>query len=313
MSELYAVLNTVLAGLTAAANLWGAARSRMGLQRLLRISVMGVALYIGAAYTAYLLDIIPAVDLGSVFLRPALAVFLFVAGLSPLVDAVDPVERIRAELEQTIADLHAKNASTDEQLNLVLRRLAESQTQVDLLRSEVAHLRAGIKSGQPAFLLVAVGDDPALNVDLSVLRKMHRVTGVPFLRISPATKAQLERKLERDRAKGQPVRWLHLSVHSDTNGVEFADGVATWGWLSEILADVEVLVIAGCRSDRAVDQLGVVGHVVAFSEEIENRDAMIFAEAFWTEMARSEDPDVALSFALDRSPPVLREFVERNW
>lgn len=309
-NELLSVLNTVMAAMSAVMNLWGALRTSVMLRRVTRIVVVILSMYVGAIYTAHLLDMVSAVELGSIYLRPALLVFLTVLAILPVMDLLDPVERLRAETGRIIADLSVKYDLLQDQMTLILDRLADAQTEVRRLKDELASFKAGHDERRQ--LLVAVGDS-AFDVDLSVLRKAQRVAGLSFVRISPATRGQLECKLERDRALGRPVRWLHLSVHAGSSGAQFADGLATWEWLSEILADVEVLVVAGCLSDRAVDLLGVVPHVIAFSEEIENRDATLFAEAFWTAMAQQGDVDMALDLALDRCPPVLREIIERSW
>ncbi len=310
-NELLSVLNTVMAGLAAAMNLWGALRTSVMVRRTTRIVVVLISMYVGAIYTAYLLDMVTTQELGSVYLRPALLVFLTVLTIMPVIDLLDPVERLRIETTRIITDLSTKYDLLQEQMTLILDRLADAQTEVRRLKDELTTFKAG-QAEPMRQLLVAVGDS-AFDVDLSALRKAQRAGGLSFVRISPATRAQLERKLERDRSLGRPARWLHLSVHANRDGVQFADGMATWEWLSEILAGVEVLVVAGCLSDRAVDLLGVVPYVIAFSEEVENRDATLFAEAFWTAMAQRGDVDIALDLALDRCPPVLREIIERSW
>lgn len=304
-NELLSVLNTVMAAAAAALNLWGALRTSVLLRRTVRVVVFLVGLYIGAIYTAYLLDLLTVDVLGAVYLRPALLIILVVLAALPVVDLLDPVERLRMETDRIIEDLTAKYDLLQQQITLVLDRLAEAQTEIRRLKQVAAR-------GDGWGLLVVVGDS-AFDVDLSVLRKVQRVTGLPFVRISSATKGQFERKLERDRVMGRPVQWLHLSVHAGPDGAQFADGLASWTWLSEILDGVQVLVVAGCVSDRAVDVLGVVPHVIGFGADIENRDAMLFAEVFWMQMAEHGDVDHAVNFALDRCPPVLREIIERSW
>jgi hypothetical protein len=53
--------------------------------------------------------------------------------------------------------------------------------------------------------------------------------------------------------------------------------------------------------------------VIGFGADIENRDAMLFAEVFWMQMAEHGDVDHAVNVTLDRCPPVLREIIERSW
>jgi hypothetical protein len=309
-NDLLSVLNTVMAAMAAVMNLWGALRTSVLIRRVARIVVVIISMYVGAIYTAYLLDMVTSDELGAIFLRPALLVMLLILAIMPIVDLLDPVERLRIETGRTISDLSLKYDVLQHQMAVIIDRLGEAQKEVRRLKDELSTFKAG--HGDSRYLLVAVGDAD-FDVDLAALRKAQRVAGLSFVRISPTSRGQLERKIERDRALGRPVRWLHLSAHSSRDGVLFADGMGTWDWLSEILAGVEVMVVAGCLSDRAVDLLGVVPYVIAFSEEIENRDATLFAEAFWTAMAQHADVDLAVDIALDRCPPVLREIIERSW
>lgn len=311
-NELLSVLNTVMAAMAAAMNLWGALRTSVMIRRSARVVVALVALYVGAIYTAYLLDLVTLADLGSVYLRPALLVFLTMLAILPAIDLLDPVERLRTETSRTIADLSSKYELLQEQMTLILERLAEAQTEVRHLRNELTAIQEGKATlvEVDRRLVVAVGDDGALDVDLAALRAVKTRTGLSFMRLKPATKVGLKRLLDRQRMLGMPIRWLQLSLHMGHEGAQFADGIADGVWLSEQLAGVEVLMLAGCSSDFVGDDLGVVPHVVSVMEDIGMRDAAMLSEAFWGQMALGATPREALNEALDRTPPAVEEFVQ---
>jgi hypothetical protein len=162
-------------------------------------------------------------------------------------------------------------------------------------------------------LLVVVGGDAALRVDLAALRKVKAQTGMGFHRLTDATKEAFDRYMRRERSNGRAVRWLHMAVHASAAGVQLADGVVDGDWLSERLLGVEVLLLAGCSGDSVGDWLGVVPHVVTLAEEIGHGDASTLTEGFWTGVARGMEPGRALDAALERCAPAVSEYVVRHW
>lgn len=198
------------------------------------------------------------------------------------------------------------------------RLLNEKQEQIEALRSENADMRqrlaaleASVQRSVPTQTLLAViGDDPALQVDLAALRAVQQRTGLRFIRLMPPTRAGLERILERHRKQGQPLGFIHFAVHSGPEGLQFSDSLADGIWLSQHLAGAQVVVIAGCSGDVVADLLGVVPAVVAMREEIENNDARIFSEVFWTAVGQGRTAEQAFEQALKRVPPTVSEFVE---
>ncbi len=159
-------------------------------------------------------------------------------------------------------------------------------------------------------LLVVVGPDPNLHIDLAVFRKVRTHTQLHFTRLMKVTTTHFERYLERARMAQLPVRYLHLAVHANANFVEFTDRAVDGLWLSERLQDVEVLLLAGCQGDMIGDLLGVVPYVVTVMEEISHHHAMLLAESFWTEIALDIEPVQAFYNALDRCPSVVSEFAQ---
>lgn len=205
-------------------------------------------------------------------------------------------------------------------VNLLLQQLNEKQQQINILQTENADMRHRLEALEAAMvrqspvsqltLLAVIGDDPLLQVDLTALRTVQQRTGLRFIRLIPSTRAGLERILERYRKQGQPMAFIHFAVHSGPEGLVFSDGLADGVWLSQNLAGVQVVAIAGCNSDIVADLLGVVPAVVAMREEIENNDARIFTEVFWMAIGNGRTADQAFEIALKRIPPNVSEFIE---
>lgn len=162
-------------------------------------------------------------------------------------------------------------------------------------------------------LLVVIGPDAALKLDLAALRKVKRLTGLAFHRLTDASADDLDAYLRRERSKGQPVAYLHLAVHADHTGIALAGGGVDGDWLSERLLGVQVLLLAGCQSDRMGDWLGVVPCVVTLDEAIGHDDAAVLCEHFWTGIGQGVTPAKALDQALAACAPVVGEFVVRHW
>jgi len=201
------------------------------------------------------------------------------------------------------------------------RMLVEKQNEIDQLRERIRQLERGaiVQDAPPVLierrqvLWACIGDDPMLKLDLAFLRRVQAQTQTRLATLDPVTKKDLEAALDRERRNRTPIRFLHLGVHSDQAGVQFADGVATWDWLSERLAGVQVLMLAGCSNDQLADKLRVVDTVVSIrAREIQNNDASQFVEAFWSTvlsrngLTRSEAFEQALAIA----PARVGEFVQ---
>jgi hypothetical protein len=162
-------------------------------------------------------------------------------------------------------------------------------------------------------LFLCVGPDPALALDLSVLRRVRAATGMQFLRLVDLTRRKFADTLRRERGFGRPFKLLHMAVHASAEGVQFADGFVDGSWLSERLDGVQVLLLATCNSESIGDWLGVVPYVVTFSEALGNEDAAVLTEHFWHSIALDKDPGEALDEALKHCPPAVAEYVVRHW
>jgi hypothetical protein len=243
------------------------------------------------------------------------AIGAFIAGIIALALAVkrdrrpvlmQPLDR-EAELTRRVAQLESTVATLQ-------RLLYEKQTEIEALQTRIRDLERGVTPGNQndkrRVLLVGVGDDVMLQEDLAQLRRVQAQTNIRISRLLPVSKASLERTIERHRAAGNPVKLLHLAVHSGPEGLQFSDGMASGLWLSQHLAGVEIAVLAGCEGDRVADLLGVVPAVVSMREEVDNRDASIFAGAFWLAVGMGMDANEAFERALQRAPATVGEFVE---
>ena len=182
----------------------------------------------------------------------------------------------------------------------------------DVVAWEAGDLPAPAASSA-APLLVVIGPDAALRIDLAALRTVKRLTGLAFHRLLSASADDLDTYLRRERAKGRPVTYLHMAVQAGPAGVDLVGGAVDGDWLSEQLMGVQVLLLAGCQSDRIGDWLGVVPYVVTLNEAIGHNDAAVLCEHFWTGIGRGEGPTAALDAALAACAPVVEEYVVRHW
>ncbi len=214
------------------------------------------------------------------------------------------------------SDLQRKVALLERDVASLQRMLVEKQNEIDALNKRIRDLERGGPQDAPVsnerrrVLLVGMGDDAMLQEDLAQLRRVQATTNIRISRLLPVSKASLERTIERHRAAGNPVRLLHLSVHSGPQGLLFSDGIADGMWLSQQLAGVEIAVLAGCSNDAVADMLRVVPAVVSMREDVNNHDASLFSGAFWLAVGQGMDANEAFERALQRAPAVVGEFVE---
>lgn len=195
------------------------------------------------------------------------------------------------------------------------RRITELEAELRNANIRITELEAVLHTVQPRTtehrksLLVIIGPDPALEIDLVALRKVKTQTGLDFSRRLSATRSMLKRDLDAARVAGNPIPYVHISAHMSANGVELADGIVSGAELSEMLQDVQVLVLAGCESTVVGDLLGVVPYVITLKEKVTHMDAMNFTDVFWRKIGSGTAPDDAFYATLDQVPAVS-EFAE---
>ena len=246
------------------------------------------------------------------------AYLAFAVGITAMVLAIKKQRNPHPPQQQTSAvELERKVALLERDVASLQRMLVEKQNEIDALNKRIRDLERGTGADAPPapgerrrVLLVGVGDDAMLQEDLAQLRRVQAQTNIRISRLLPVSKASLERTIERHRAAGTPVKLLHLAVHSGPQGLLFSDGMADGVWLSQHLSGVEIAVLAGCSNDTVADFLRVVPAVVSMREEVDNRDASIFAGAFWLAVGQGMDANEAFERALQRAPTLVGEFVE---
>jgi hypothetical protein len=155
-------------------------------------------------------------------------------------------------------------------------------------------------------LMVVIGDDPALVVDLAALRGAK---GLRVTRVMPATYSRLKSDIERFRRQGKPVEFVHFAIHAEPNGIKL-DRVVKPTELSEILRGVRVAVFMGCQTAEIGDFLAVIPSVVAFREDVPHDEAWQFSLLFWRAIGDGLTPADAFVRAIERGPTAIGEYAE---
>jgi hypothetical protein len=223
------------------------------------------------------------------------------------------LQKVRPKRESSREEnrLRARIKELEAQVDMLLGKLARATMRMTELEDKLRQFenRPGLPDCDGPELVVGVGTDAMLQLDLAILRKVKAHTGLDFERITPVTKAGLDRVLGRRRRSGDPVPYLHLSVHAGPTGLQFADGIADGIWLSEHLSGVRVLLIAGCSSDQPADLAAAAECVVSFREDVPNGDAADACEVFWTAIGQGLSGREAYQRTRERCPAVA-EYLE---
>ena len=157
-----------------------------------------------------------------------------------------------------------------------------------------------------AQILVVLGPDPKLRIDLASFRAVRESTGLEFIRLHSATFQDLATFLDRTRLQGQ-VPYVHFAMHMGAEGFHFEGGVVSVEQVSEVLQDVPLVVLAGCESASLGDRLGVVPYVVSLLEPVGHDLAASFTQVFWTLIGRGMGIEDAFKESLTLLPRI-REF-----
>jgi len=234
----------------------------------------------------------------------------------------EKVEKLQAAQESLLrSNAQAQDDIARLKLELVeaKKRIAVLEAQVAWYEKEKAEDDAKLASATPPpkknTLLVILGDDKDLYVDLVALRKVAAVKGFRLSRVYPATYDRIKDAIDRRRRDGNPVKYVHIAAHACENGVQLLDQrtgrttLVSPSDLSDILGDVEVLVINGCESSVIGDNVGIP-FVVTMREEVPHNDAKQFAEVFWSAIGNKLSPEEAYDQALDRVPNDVSEYAE---
>lgn len=222
-------------------------------------------------------------------------------------------------LEREIATMKTREAAMIQYNKDLLARVIAAEQELILLNDISANNSRRMMSiaatPSPERVMVAiVGSDNSLNEDLTAFRAVEARTGLRYAPLKNATREKIESYLERWRLQRRPVRFAHIAGHMGKDGIvdnsktitDIIDPI----WLSGQIRDMEILVLAGCNSDRIGDLLRSVKTVVTLREDVETHDAAIFTEAFWHEIGSGAIPEDAYWAALDRCPTHVREHAE---
>lgn len=234
--------------------------------------------------------------------------------IAALGEAIRRQAQAIAELEretETLRELTERQAAT---IKTVSELLYEKQGETRALQTRITELEAELLSIRPSirkeegdiYVLIAIGPASFLARDIVSFRRIKaRKSNFSYTRLSPVTKRKLIDKLARDRLGGHPIQYLHFAVESASDGgLVFEDGIASPDWLSENVRGVRVALIAGCKTDRVGDYIGVAEAVITLLEEVENENAAQFSEAFWSAIADLKSPRDAYEFAVETCPDV---------
>jgi hypothetical protein len=227
-----------------------------------------------------------------------------------------------ADLESTVRVLqsdHTHDLQRIEALEVKYRaamiELETAKAEIERLKKELAAYRKeqdGPPTAEAPLLLAVIGSDPALKVDLAALREVEAECGLQVTRCYPARIEKFEAVLNRHRASGEAIRYVHFSVHSraDKPAALFESGPVDGVKLSGMMNGVEVAMVAGCESDMLGDLLGVVPNVVTFREPLEHGHGHLAAKLFWLAIGRGLPPRQAYRDARVKLPADVAEFME---
>lgn len=225
--------------------------------------------------------------------------------ISDLEGMVRVLQRDHIEDQKRIAELEKQNAALLGRIQLLEQELAHYQT------------KAGGPPEVDRVLLAVIGNQPELRLDLAALREVEQETGIVVTRCYPVRFARFEATLNRYRAVGTPLQYVHFSVHATAGdgsraaaAALFEDGAVDGERLSGVLNGVEVAFVAGCDAEILGDLLGVVPTVVTFKERVSHDHAALVTKVFWLAVGRGLAPRAAYREARSRLPAEVAEFLE---
>lgn len=210
------------------------------------------------------------------------------------------VARLRNAFELLSEDRMKDKAeieSLKKQLSVANNRIRELETMATNYQNAVASQK------KSDILLVVIGNDADLKIDLATLRAVKRITGMNFTRLLNAKFSDFHRVVSEARLSNKPYKYILFSVHSGEDGI-MLDRLIGAEELSAEIQDAEILMIAGCKSSEVGQWLGVVPYVITLREAVPMDDASRFVEAFWTGIGNGIDPEKAFYEAVNKVPQV---------
>lgn len=230
-------------------------------------------------------------------------------------------------LEKQVADQIVEIENLRNQVKIIVQQYQETLTKYarlsetcealtvenEKLSREVANLADSKIIPSDKILFVVIGsEDSSLTLDLASIRAVKMETGFEVKEMVAPTPGVLKRELER--ARGRKVKiYMHMAVFSDKQGYQLGTQVVDVNWLSSILQDVIVLVVAGADSSYVGEFLGVVPYVVTVDGGVPSRELSTFVRLFWSEIGNGIGPGRALKRAVDKAAPEIKEKIVKHW
>jgi hypothetical protein len=209
------------------------------------------------------------------------------------------------ELERKLKYLQDEDIRKGQLIATLQGELAAARERIRFLEGQQA-VKPVMAVVDEAPLMVIIGDDPSLLVDLAALRG---VKGLRVTRLLPATHGSLKTTIERFRRQGKPLELVHFSVHAGPEGIRL-DRTVTPTELSELLRGVRIAVFMGCLTAEIGDLLAVIPAVVAFREPVPHDEAWQFSMLFWRAIGEGLTPAAAFDRAIERGPTAIGEYAE---
>lgn len=214
------------------------------------------------------------------------------------------LEKEITKLKNAMEVLNEDRLKDRAEIDSLKKQLAISNERIRELETTIAmYQSASTDKRKSDILLVVIGGDAKLKIDLATLRAVKRITGMNFTRLLNARFSDFHRVMSEARLSGKPYKYILFSVHSGDMGIQL-DTVIDAEELSAEVQDAEVLMIAGCESSNMGQWLGVVPYVITLREEVPMDDASRFVEAFWTSVGNGDTPEKAFYTAVDKVPTV---------
>lgn len=227
--------------------------------------------------------------------------------LNELKATVNTLRRQLDSAEQRIRVLETENATLRDKVISLEKALQDKIAELAaMVATEAERIRRNSAPPVRPLLVIVGTEQKFFERDRSALRR----AGVPFMRLSEATKESVRAELRRRRQAGDLYPWVLISAHGGPPGIELSDGIAGPEFWGSNLDGVQVVLLASCSSDTTADDLaGLVDCVVWFKESVGNQDAADFSYAFWRRMVAGAQPRVAFAESLHEVPAVA-EFVD---
>lgn len=223
------------------------------------------------------------------------------------------------DLESTVRVLQRDHVLDQKRIEQLEKELGEAKQRIQFLEGQLTQQGTAGHNGSESerTLLAVVGGDPALKADLAALREVEAECGVTVTRCFPVRFTRFAAVLNRYRASGTPIQYVHFSVHAQAAGNDgsgalalFDDGPVTGEQLSGVMNGVLVAFVAGCESDILGDLLGVVPAVVTFREPVRHEHATLATKLFWLAIGRGLTAREAYRETRSRLPSEVAEFLE---